>query len=106
MLAWDERYITVTSVSDEPIGVQSLFSIRGKVALVTGASRGIGRAAALLFAQAGADVAISYGRNQKAADEVLTAVGKQGRRALAYKADMASRPDIDRMVGREAISAL
>jgi 3-oxoacyl-[acyl-carrier protein] reductase len=76
-----------------------MIRLDGRKVLITGGSRGIGRAAALLFAQAGADVAISYGRNQKAADEVLTAVGKQGRRALAYKADMASRPDIDRMVG-------
>jgi 3-oxoacyl-[acyl-carrier protein] reductase len=75
-----------------------MIRLDGRKVLVTGGSRGIGRAAALLFAQAGADVAISYVGNQKAAAEVCQDVEKMGRRALAYKAEMSSRPDIDRMV--------
>ena len=75
-----------------------MIRLDGRTVLITGGSRGIGRAAALLFAQAGADVAISYVSNQKAADEVCQAVEKLGRRALAYKAEMGSRADIDRMV--------
>ena len=67
--------------------------------LITGGSRGIGRATALLFAQAGADVAISYAISKEAAEEVCQEVEKLGRRALAYKAEMSSRADIDRMVG-------
>jgi 3-oxoacyl-[acyl-carrier protein] reductase len=70
----------------------------GRKVLITGGSRGIGRAAALMFAESGADVAISYVSNKKAADDVVLGVEKRGRRALAYKADMASRKDIDRMV--------
>jgi 3-oxoacyl-[acyl-carrier protein] reductase len=69
----------------------------GRKVLITGGSRGIGRAAALLFARAGADVAISYARNQKAAADVLKDVERLGRRALAYKAEMSSRAEIERM---------
>ena len=76
-----------------------MIRLDGRKALITGGSRGIGRATALLFAQAGADVAISYVSNQKAADEVCDSVKKLGRRALAYQAEMASRADVDRMVG-------
>jgi 3-oxoacyl-[acyl-carrier protein] reductase len=72
--------------------------LNGRKVLVTGGSRGIGRATALLFARAGADVAISYVQNRDAADEVRKEVEDLGRRALAYRADMSSRDDIDRMV--------
>jgi 3-oxoacyl-[acyl-carrier protein] reductase len=75
-----------------------MIRLDGRTVLITGGSRGIGRAAALMFAQAGADVAISYVTNEKAADEVCRNVEKLGRRALAYKAEMGSRADIDRMV--------
>ena len=76
-----------------------MIRLDGRKVLITGGSRGIGRAAALLFAQAGADVAISYASNQKAAEAVVKDVEKLGRKALAYKAEMSSRGDIDAMVG-------
>jgi 3-oxoacyl-[acyl-carrier protein] reductase len=76
-----------------------MIGLDGRKVLVTGGSRGIGRATALLFARAGADVAISYVSNRSAADEVCREVEKLGRRALAFKAEMSSRPEIDRMVG-------
>jgi 3-oxoacyl-[acyl-carrier protein] reductase len=76
-----------------------MIRLDGRKVLVTGGSRGIGRATALLFAQAGADVALSYVSNQKAAEEVLKSVEKLGRKCLAYKAEMSSRPEIDHMVG-------
>lgn len=75
-----------------------MIRLDGRKILVTGGSRGIGRSTALLFARAGADVAISYARNKAAADEVCREVEKLGRRALAYKAEMSSRGDIDSMV--------
>jgi 3-oxoacyl-[acyl-carrier protein] reductase len=75
-----------------------MIRLDGRKALITGGSRGIGRAAALLFAQAGADVAISYVSNKKAADEVCSSVESLGRRALAYKAEMSSREEIEAMV--------
>jgi 3-oxoacyl-[acyl-carrier protein] reductase len=76
-----------------------MIRLDGRKVLVTGGSRGIGRATALLFAQAGADVALNYVSNQKAAEEVLQNVEKLGRRCLVYKADMSSHSDVDRMVG-------
>jgi 3-oxoacyl-[acyl-carrier protein] reductase len=76
-----------------------MIRLDGRKVLVTGGSRGIGRATALLFAEAGADVALNYVSNLKAAEEVLKSVEKLGRRCLVYKADMSVRSDVDRMVG-------
>ncbi len=61
--------------------------LNGKVALVTGASRGIGAAIALRFAEAGADIAITYHASPGAAEEVATAARRYGVRAEAIKAD-------------------
>lgn len=60
--------------------------LAGRVALVTGASRGIGRAIALALADAGADVALNYNRNAEAAEEVAAAIRAKGRRAAVYQA--------------------
>jgi 3-oxoacyl-[acyl-carrier protein] reductase len=64
--------------------------LAGKAALVTGGSRGIGAAIALRLAEEGATVAISYTKNKKAADDVVTAIAKLGTGAVAFKADVAS----------------
>jgi NAD(P)-dependent dehydrogenase (short-subunit alcohol dehydrogenase family) len=69
----------------------------GKVALVTGASRGIGAAIAVELARAGVDVAINYCRSEAKAREVLDAVEKLGRRAMLVQADVAQKAEIDRM---------
>jgi 3-oxoacyl-[acyl-carrier protein] reductase len=76
-----------------------MIRLDGRKVLITGGSRGIGRATALLFAQAGADVALNYVSNQKAAEEVLKIVEKLGRCCLIYKADISSRSDVERMAG-------
>jgi 3-oxoacyl-[acyl-carrier protein] reductase len=70
----------------------------GKVALVTGASRGIGRAIALDLATHGADVGINYANRLDAAEEVCTAIRDMGRRALPLQADVAEAGDVARMV--------
>ena len=62
--------------------------IVGKVAFVTGASRGIGRAIALALAEAGADVAVNYAGNAAAAEEVAAEIRKMGRRALILQGDV------------------
>ena len=66
--------------------------LNGKVALVTGASRGIGRAIALGLAQAGADVAVNYLERASEAIDVVNAIHALGRRAIAVPADV-SRGD-------------
>jgi glucose 1-dehydrogenase len=68
------------------------------VALVTGSSRGIGRAIALRLAQEGADVAINYSRDEAAAREVLAEVEAHGRRGVIIKANLASVPETRAMV--------
>jgi 3-oxoacyl-[acyl-carrier protein] reductase len=75
-------------------------ALTDNVALVTGASRGIGRAIALALAGAGADVAVSYRSRDNEAAEVVFQIGHLGRRALAVKADVSVSADVNRMVAR------
>src|SRR5262245_29365854 len=63
-------------------------SLAGRVALVTGAGRGVGRGIALALAEDGADVAVNYRRDEEAAAEVVAAIEKLGRRAKAYHASV------------------
>lgn len=70
----------------------------GKRALVTGASRGIGRGIALALAQAGADVAVGYRREKAAADRAVAEIEALGRRALALAADVRDREAVGAMV--------
>jgi 3-oxoacyl-[acyl-carrier protein] reductase len=72
-------------------------SLAEKVVLVTGASRGIGRATALACAAAGADVAVTYRTSQQGAEEVAAAIGSMGRRAMVLQADTAVPKDLDRL---------
>ena len=75
------------------------FSLKGKVALVTGASRGIGRAIALAFAEAGSDVAVcSKGTETRLLEDVVEEVRRMGRRSMAILADTSRRTDVERMV--------
>jgi 3-oxoacyl-[acyl-carrier protein] reductase len=72
----------------------------GRVALVTGGSRGIGRAVALALAEAGADVAVNYREQAAAAEEVAGIVRAQGRRAIAVGADVSENAAVKQMVDR------
>ena len=72
----------------------------GKVALVTGGSRGIGRAIALTLAEHGADVAINYAGNTAAAEEVAAAIEKLGRKALLVQGSVADTNGVADIVGR------
>ena len=75
------------------------FHIGGKVALVTGAARDIGRAIALELARNGADVVVGYKASATAADVVVGEIEAIGRRAVAVCADVTRREEIDRLVG-------
>jgi enoyl-[acyl-carrier protein] reductase III len=69
----------------------------GQVVLITGASRGIGRATALRFAAGGADVVVNYLRHRAAADDTAWEVEARGGRAHVVKADVADPEDLDRL---------
>ena len=71
--------------------------LQGRTALVTGGSRGIGRAIALALAEEGADVAVNYMSNEAAAKEVADQIQKRGRRATLAQADVSDYPDTFRM---------
>lgn len=71
-------------------------SLSGKVVLITGASKGIGRATAERVAAEGASVVINYLSDKTAADELVAKIGVD--RALAVQADVSKIPDIERLV--------
>ncbi len=68
-----------------------------KVSLITGASRGIGRAVALHLATEGADVVVNYRSHADEAQEVADEIGRLGRQALVFQADVADREAVQRM---------
>jgi NAD(P)-dependent dehydrogenase (short-subunit alcohol dehydrogenase family) len=70
----------------------------GRVALVTGAGRGFGRAIALAFGREGADVAVNYNASAAGAKEVVTGLEQLGRRAEAVRADVARADQVGAMV--------
>jgi 3-oxoacyl-[acyl-carrier protein] reductase len=72
--------------------------LQGRVALVTGASRGIGRAIAMALAQAGADLAINYRARSDDAQTLATAIATLGRRAAAIQADVSAASEVTRLV--------
>lgn len=74
-------------------------SLSGKTALVTGASRGIGRAAAIALASQGAQVAVNYVKNADAAAEVVATIAAAGGEAFAVQADVADAGAGDALVG-------
>jgi 3-oxoacyl-[acyl-carrier protein] reductase len=72
--------------------------LKDKVCLVTGASRGIGRAIALTFGREGASVAVNYSKNREKAEEVANEIIRLGRRAITVKADVSNKEEVDKMV--------
>jgi glucose 1-dehydrogenase len=74
--------------------------LKDRVALITGANSGIGKALALRFAEEGADVAVNYVAHPEAADAVVQEIEKQGRRALAVQTDVSNVEQVRRMVAQ------
>jgi 3-oxoacyl-[acyl-carrier protein] reductase len=72
--------------------------LKGKTAIITGASRGMGRAGALLFGQHGADVVVNYRSDRQAADRVAEKIRELGARAIAVKADVGNTKDLPGLV--------
>ena len=77
--------------------IHSLFSIKGKVAVVTGASRGIGKTIALAYGQAGAKV-VATARKTELLDEVVAEIKAEGGDAVSFRCDMAKDEDIYALV--------
>ena len=73
--------------------------LTGKVALVTGSSRGIGREIAMAMAREGADIIINYSRSQEAAAAAVAEIEKSGRRALAVRASVTERSQVEHLIG-------
>ena len=72
--------------------------LQGKIALVTGGSRGLGRAVALAFAREGADVAFNWHRGEEEAKETLAALRATGRRAWSFRASVTDKTAVADMV--------
>lgn len=72
--------------------------LQGKTVLVTGASRGIGKATAILLAEHGADVAVNYSGSKQAAEEVCDKIKSLGRKSFVVQADVSKSEEVQKMI--------
>jgi 3-oxoacyl-[acyl-carrier protein] reductase len=72
--------------------------LKDKIAIVTGSSRGVGRAVALGYGKEGAKVVVNYSSSEKAAGEVVDEIKRMGSEAIAVKADVAQRAEVEALV--------
>jgi 3-oxoacyl-[acyl-carrier protein] reductase len=75
-----------------------MISLKNKVAVIAGASRGIGKATTLLFAEAGCNLLINYHKNENAALEVASRAERLGVKAKTFQADVSQKSQVDEMV--------
>lgn len=77
---------------------ENLRNLTDKVALVTGASRGIGKATAIALASEGAKVVVNYARNKVAAEAVVTEIESAGGNAISISADVSVQEEVEKMI--------
>ena len=77
---------------------ENLQQLNEKVAIITGGSRGIGKAAALALATQGAKIVVNYARSGEAAEEVVKTITKAGGEAIAVQADVSQPEDVDNLI--------
>ncbi len=77
-----------------------MIHLEGKKTLITGGSRGIGRAASILFARAGSDVALSFVKHREEAEKVRDEIVRMGRECLVVQADISKKEDVDSLVSK------
>jgi len=77
-----------------------MIHLEGKKTLITGGSRGIGRAASILFARAGSDVALSFVKHREEAEKVRDEIARMGRECLVVQADISKKEDVDSLVSK------
>src|SRR5438552_5444138 len=94
------RYSREHSSSDSSFQKGSMMDLHGRVALITGASSGIGYVTALRIAEAGADIAIGYQRKQQTAYGLTEHIRQMGRRALAVHGDLRKPAEVLALVDR------
>jgi 3-oxoacyl-[acyl-carrier protein] reductase len=90
----------LTVIRIKEAGGKRMKPLNDKVAVITGSSRGIGAATAVLFAKAGADVVINYHHSEKEALQVLEKVKAAGKKGIVVKADVRKEEDVKKLVDR------
>lgn len=93
----DEAFIRETFSSSNLPPLPALPLLRGQKALVTGASSGIGRAIAIAFGQAGADVALNYGHDERGADQAAEEAHREGNETVVVQADVSKEDQVHGM---------